>query len=153
LDPSAVGSCLILVFLWTANVSDFHLAVHLQDLLDAWLACQATWLYLEPIFSSPDIVKQMPEEGVKFAEVDSSWRAVMAGAVQAPAALPLGRNRSALESLQACNALLDDIQKGLAAYLEKKRLYFPRQVFQSCILLLIIYLNVFLVYLRQLVLP
>jgi dynein heavy chain, axonemal len=98
----------------------------MQDLLDAWLACQATWLYLEPIFSSPDIVKQMPEEGEKFAEVDDSWREVMSTAALAPAALPLGRDKAALESLNACNCLLDEIQKGLAAYLEKKRLYFPR---------------------------
>ncbi|GMH41668.1 hypothetical protein BSKO_09578 [Bryopsis sp. KO-2023] len=103
----------------------------LQDMLDNWLQCQSTWLYLEPIFSSDDIVKQIPEEGEKFRKVDGVWREIMAATHEAPHAIPIAREKERLEKLVECNELLDAIQKGLAAYLEKKRLYFPRFFFLS----------------------
>ncbi|GLC41774.1 hypothetical protein PLESTM_001238200 [Pleodorina starrii] len=104
---------------------------NLQDMLDNWLKCQATWLYLEPIFSSDDIVKQMPGEGDKFRQVDAMWRRMMKNAHHAPAVIPIARERERLERLVEANELLDAIQRGLAAYLEKKRLFFPRFFFLS----------------------
>jgi len=86
----------------------------LQDTLDAWLTCQAAWQYLEPIFSSPDIMAQMPEEGDKFATVDAAWKDVMDAASADPSALSAGRDRERLETLREANALLDEIQKGTA---------------------------------------
>ena len=41
------------------------------DVLDEWMNCQRNWMYLEPIFGSEDIMRQMPVEGKKFQLVDS----------------------------------------------------------------------------------
>uniref|UniRef100_A0A8D3AAF5 Dynein axonemal heavy chain 12 n=1 Tax=Scophthalmus maximus TaxID=52904 RepID=A0A8D3AAF5_SCOMX len=106
--------------------------LRIQETIDEWLKVQAQWLYLEPIFSSQDIMQQIPEEGRLFQTVDKNWKEVMRHCVKDPLVILEATSMPCLlEKLQDSNILLDSIMKGLNTYLEKKRLFFPRFFFLS----------------------
>uniref|UniRef100_A0A6Q2Z4C9 Dynein, axonemal, heavy chain 6 n=1 Tax=Esox lucius TaxID=8010 RepID=A0A6Q2Z4C9_ESOLU len=99
--------------------------------LEEWLRCQRSWLYLESIFSAPDIQRQLPAEAKMFMQVDKSWKEIMRKVNQLPNSLRAATQPGLLEIFQNNNALLDQIQKCLEAYLESKRVIFPRFYFLS----------------------
>ena len=69
--------------------------------------------------------------GKKFTIVDGYWKDIMSEAVVDTKALTVTNIANMLSKLQQSNSYLDDIQKGLNNYLEKKRLFFPRFFFLS----------------------
>ena len=103
----------------------------ISDLLEVWVAVQRNWLYLQPIFESPDINRQLPVEGKKFALVDKNWRSALAAAKTNPKAIEFCDNEKLLEKFRESNVLLDQVQKGLSDYLETKRSVFARFYFLS----------------------
>ncbi|VDL20010.1 unnamed protein product [Hymenolepis diminuta] len=102
-----------------------------QNTIESWLAMQANWLYLEPIFSSEDIMQQMPEEGRLFVAVDKTYRDIMRNTALDSHVLKATSLVGLLERIREGNAQFEKINKGLNAYLDKKRLFFPRFFFLS----------------------
>ncbi|XP_071446254.1 dynein axonemal heavy chain 6 [Hetaerina americana] len=99
--------------------------------LEEWLNCQQSWLYLESIFSAPDIQRQLPAESKMFLVVDKSWKEIMRNAAKIPLAMQACIKPGLLDLFEMNNNLLDQIMKCLEAYLESKRVVFPRFYFLS----------------------
>nr|AML30857.1 axonemal inner arm dynein heavy chain 1 [Marsilea vestita] len=103
----------------------------MQSILSEWLKMQAAWMYLQPIFGSEDILKQMPKEGTAFHSVDKVWRRIVPIVLKTKTILEAADIEGLLEDLKVGNEALDVVQKGLNQYLETKRLAFPRFFFLS----------------------
>lgn len=102
-----------------------------SDVIDEWIQVQRSWLYLQPIFDSPDINKQLPTEGKRFATVDKNWRQTLAAAKQKPSVINFCNNEKLLDRFQESNRFLEQVQKGLSDFLETKRSAFSRFYFLS----------------------
>ena len=105
---------------------------YFQELLDAWMICQKNWMYLEPIFSSADIQKQLSSEYKRFHSVENQWKSTMKNALTKRSASHWAHNeKNQLQSFKKDNENLEKVQKALEDYLENKRQDFPRFFFLS----------------------
>ncbi|XP_050294811.1 dynein axonemal heavy chain 6 [Anthonomus grandis grandis] len=110
---------------WQRNLDLF------SHTLDEWMMCQQSWVYLEVIFSAPDIQRQLPNEAKLFTVVDKSWKEIMRRTAKMPLAMEAALQPGILEAFQRNNSLLEQIMKCLESYLETKRVAFPRFYFLS----------------------
>lgn len=88
-------------------------------------------MYLEPIFSSDDIKKKLPDEKRLFDRVDIYWKETMLLFEKDPSLWENVDNEKMKNDFKSHNKTLETIQKSLSEYLETKRRYFPRFYFLS----------------------
>jgi len=86
----------------------------MQDVCEEWLRCQRDWAYLQPIFDSNDITKQLPAESKKFKTVDKKWVEIIKGMESNPNVLAscsrvLKDGSGLLETFRMCNANLEKV--------------------------------------------
>ena len=137
LDDSLVTINTVLGSRYVAGIREYVDAwraklLHFSETLEEWQNCQRNWMYLETIFGSADIIRQLPGPAKTFQAVDKSWKSIMKHTNDEPNALIAGtKDKNRLEIFRTHNANLDQIQKDLEEYLETKRMAFPRFYFLS----------------------
>lgn len=102
----------------------------IMDIVDKWVEAQKKWMYLENIFSAPDIKTQMPAQSKDFEKCDKFIRDHVKKVHISPKILKLLKI-SKLELFNSTADLLEKIEKKLEQYLESKRKDFPRFYFLS----------------------
>merc|ERR1719230_343388 len=103
-----------------------------SEILEQWVQVQAMWQYLEAVFTSGDIAKQMPLEAKRFQNIDKNWEKLMAKAFETRNVVQYCFGNDALKNLLP--HLLEQLevcQKALSGYLDQKRAAFPRFYFVS----------------------
>ena len=83
-----------------------------SEILEQWMQVQAMWMYLEAVFTSGDIARQLPQESKRFQGIDKNWVKIMSKANEVPLVIQyiygndsLKEARRALEHVYACHPL------------------------------------------------
>uniref|UniRef100_A0A1B0CTB8 Dyneins heavy chain n=1 Tax=Lutzomyia longipalpis TaxID=7200 RepID=A0A1B0CTB8_LUTLO len=120
------------------NVVFMNRTLHWVDLLsktstnlDMWLQVQNLWLYLEAVFVSRDISRQLPLEAKRFANVDMNFSRIVLRAFSIDRLIECCTHHDLQTSFPIIMEELEKCLKSLSSYLERKRKLFPRFYFVS----------------------
>lgn len=102
------GSTYAKVFKEITTFIEFNLKF-IGDFIDLWVKVQLLWIYLEPIFSSEDIMKNLPEEGSKFKVLNGQFKNVSQKLFTDPYVFNLSENSNYLNLLKDIMINLEDI--------------------------------------------
>ncbi|KAH9106046.1 hypothetical protein AeMF1_018228 [Aphanomyces euteiches] len=136
LEESFVSLETILGSRFVANVKDEAMALQkrlhsFQDTLAKWTTCQKEWIYLDAIFSTPDMQRQLPLEAQAFAAVHSFWKDTMERTQETPNCMRATAQPGLGDTFSKHNHAMENLRKALEEYLETKRMAFPRFYFVS----------------------
>jgi dynein heavy chain len=104
----------------------------ISELSDGLLNVQRQWLYMEGIFTSDDVQKQLARETTEFQYINQIWQEEILGKIREnPNALYAATKFNFLDKIQNLLKHFEHIQKKMEDYLETKRSIFPRFYFIS----------------------
>ncbi|CAD8066256.1 unnamed protein product [Paramecium sonneborni] len=99
---------------------------HISCYLEEWNKTQSQIVYLQPVFDSGDILKQLPVEYKKYRQIDKLYKEIIG---YSDKVIEFGQQD--VEKVKQINGLLDQIHKELGNYLERKKEKFSRFYFIS----------------------
>ena len=104
---------------------------NITDVLESLSKLQTKWFQLQPIFESPDITKSIPHDASIFAKADKSFKEIVRGLKESTNVKFICNKEGLLDKIKEANNWLEEVEKGLNDYIEKKKTLFPRFYFLS----------------------
>ncbi|CAF1493626.1 unnamed protein product [Rotaria magnacalcarata] len=104
----------------------------ISELCDGLFNVQRQWLYMEGIFTSDDVQRQLSHETNEFKHVNVIWQDEIVDKIREnPNSLFVATKLNLFDKIQNLLKYLENIQKKMEDYLETKRSIFPRFYFIS----------------------
>lgn len=85
----------------------FNTLKKISDLIEEWIKLQINWMYLQPIFESPDIAKQLIKESKNFKMIDNLWRATINKCRDIENVVKISQIEDLFKNIKESNAKLD----------------------------------------------